>query len=182
EWTYSRNGCNIIILNLITERVDEAVKKVLVLLLLVVVGVAVYAVVTDTQEEGQTNEIEKNNEQKEENKTDGELEPNSVDPIAENMEEMTLDEKIGQLFISGMEGTEMTDETAAMIEEITIGGVIMIETNEEEIYRSLLLEIELKQLEEANYLPIFISVYQEGVQMDCLTGLPPLKSAGEIGQ
>src|SRR5699024_4897417 len=97
EWTFSSNCCNIIILNLITERLDEALKKAIVLLLLVVIGVAVYAVVTDTQEGCQTNEIEKNNEQKEENKTDEELEPNSVDPIAEKMAEMTLDEKIGQL-------------------------------------------------------------------------------------
>lgn len=161
---------------------DEAVKKVLVLLLLVVVGVAVYAVVTDTQEEGQTNEIEKNNEQKEENKTDGELEPNSVDPIAEKMEEMTLDEKIGQLFISGMEGTEMTDETAAMIEENALGGVILFQPNLEEPDRSLQLVNDLKQLEEANDIPLFISVDQEGGQVERLPGLPPLKSAGEIGE
>ena len=161
---------------------DEAVKKVLVLLLLVVVGVAVYAVVTDTQEEGQTNEIEKNNEQKEENKTDEELEPNSVDPIAEKMAEMTLDEKIGQLFISGMEGTEMTDETAAMIEENALGGVILFQPNLEEPDRSLQLVNDLKQLEEANDIPLFISVDQEGGQVERLPGLPSLKSAGEIGE
>ena len=161
---------------------DEAVKKVLVLLLLVVIGVAVYAVVTDTQEEGQTNEIEKNNEQKEENKTDEELEPNSVDPIAEKMAEMTLDEKIGQLFISGMEGTEMTDETAAMIEENALGGVILFQPNLEEPDRSLQLVNDLKKLEEANDIPLFISVDQEGGQVERLPGLPSLKSAGEIGE
>lgn len=161
---------------------DEAVKKIVVLLLFVVIGVAVYAVVTDTQEEGQTNEIEKNNEQKEENKTGEELESDSVDPIAEKMEEMTLDEKIGQLFISGMEGTEMTDETAAMIEENALGGVILFQPNLEDPDRSLQLVNDLKQLEEANDIPLFISVDQEGGQVERLPGLPPLKSAGEIGE
>lgn len=161
---------------------DEAVKKIVVLLLFVVIGVAVYAVVTDTQEEGQTNEIEKNNEQKEENKTGEELESDSVDPIAEKMEEMTLDEKIGQLFISGMEGTEMTDETAAMIEENALGGVILFQPNLEDPDRSLQLVNDLKQVEEANDIPLFISVDQEGGQVERLPGLPPLKSAGEIGE
>src|SRR5699024_11996470 len=39
-----------------------------------------------------------------------------------------------------------------------------------------------KQLEEANDIPLFISVDQEGGQVERLPGLPPLKSAGEIGE
>src|SRR5699024_11976844 len=84
-----------IILNLFTERVDEAVKKVVVLLFLVVIGVAVYAVGIDTRGEDQSTETEEVREQKEENNNNEELESDSVYPIAEKMEDMTLDEKIG---------------------------------------------------------------------------------------
>lgn len=163
---------------------DESVKKVIVLLFLVVIGIVVYTVVTDTREEGQTNETEKNSEQKqkEKSKTGEELESGSVDPIAKKMEEMTLEEKIGQLFISGMEGTEMTDETAAMIEENALGGVILFQPNLEDPDSSLQLVNDLKKLEEANDIPLFISVDQEGGQVERLPGLRSLKSAGEIGE
>src|SRR5699024_5911443 len=54
--------------------------------------------------------------------------------------------------------------------------------NLEEPDRSLQLVNDLKQLEEANDIPLFISVDQEGGQVERLPGLPSLKSAGEIGE
>src|SRR5699024_5341404 len=114
-----------IILNLFTESMDKAENKSVVLLFLVYIVVVVCAVGIDTSGEDQSNETEEVREQKEENNNNEELESDSVDPIAEKMEDMTLDEKIGQLFISGIDGTEMTDETAAMIEDNALGGVIL---------------------------------------------------------
>src|SRR5699024_8999986 len=62
------------------------------------------------------------------------------------------------------------------------GGVILFQPNLEEPDRSLQLLNDLKKLEEANDIPLFISVDQEGGQVERLPGLPPLKSAGEIGE
>src|SRR5699024_11592770 len=83
--------------------------------------------------------------------------------------------------ISGIDGTEMTDETAAMIEDNALGGVILFQPNLEDPDSSLHLVNDLKQLEETNDIPLFISVDQEGGQLERLPGLRPLKSAGAIG-
>src|SRR5699024_8465573 len=93
-----------------------------------------------------------------------------------------VDEKAGQVFISGMEGTEMTDETAAMIEENALGGVILFQPNLEAPDRSLQLVNDLKTLDEPQDMPLFITVDQEGGHVVRLPGLPALKSAGEIGE
>src|SRR5699024_11505376 len=79
-------------------------------------------------------------------------------------------------------GTGITEETGDMIEENAVGGVILFERNLEESERSLQLGNDLKKLEEANDIPLFISVDQEGGQVERLPGLTSLKSAGEIGE
>src|SRR5699024_6623240 len=135
---------------------------------------AVYAVGIDTRGEDQSNETVEVREQKEENNNNEELESDSVDIIVEKMEDMTLEERIGELLISGIDGTEMTDETAAMIEDNALGGVILFQPNLEDPDSSLHLVNDLKQLEETNDIPLFISVDQEGGQVERLPGLRPL--------
>src|SRR5699024_1942180 len=61
-------------------------------------------------------------------------------------------------------------------------GDILFQPNREEPGRSLQVVNELKKLGEANDIPLFISVDQEGGQVARLPGLPPLKSAGDIGE
>src|SRR5690625_1977698 len=46
-----------------------------------------------------------------------------------NYESMALDEKIGQMIFSGVNGTEMTDETKRIIEEYHVGGIILFANN-----------------------------------------------------
>ena len=42
---------------------------------------------------------------------------------------MTMEEKIGQLFILGFNGTELSDATIKLIKQTKIGGVILFSRN-----------------------------------------------------
>lgn len=159
-------------------------KKVIVLILLVVIGLAVYGLFFRKETGNQADEAPKNREQTENNYEQHKQkeQESEIDPITAKIENMTLDEKIGQLFISGIDGTEVTDETAAMIEDNALGGIILFQPNLEAPEQSLQLVNELRQLETAQNTPLFISVDQEGGQVERLPGLSPLKSAADIGE
>src|SRR5690554_6888968 len=51
------------------------------------------------------------------------------DPIKEQIKQMTLDEKIGQMVTIGLEGYELDDNTRTMIEEYHVGGFILFGKN-----------------------------------------------------
>jgi len=84
------------------------------------------------------------------------------DPIQEKLEEMTLEEKIGQMIIIGLEGYDVDDHTKEMIEENFIGGVILFSNNIKNPQQLLQLTNNLKEKNKNNRLPLFISIDEEG--------------------
>ena len=95
---------------------------------------------------------------------------------------MTLSEKIGQMMMIGVHGTELDDDSRFMLSEYAVGGVIFYDRNletEEGVRRFT------KDLQEARHgePPLLIAIDEEGgpvVRMRDI--LPPPPSQAEIGE
>ncbi len=72
-------------------------------------------------------------------------------------------QKVGQLFIIGIDGTEVNDETRAKIEELHPGGILLLGKNieTEGQVKKLISDLQAVALEDTG-LPLFIAVDQEG--------------------
>lgn len=97
------------------------------------------------------------------------------------LESMTLEEKIGQMIIAGIEGTTLTPETNNLIKDYHVGGIIFFSDNLKSYKQSLDLINGLKQLNSINTIPLFLSVDQEGGRVTRLPGLEDHPSNQEIG-
>ncbi|GIM28557.1 glycoside hydrolase family 3 [Clostridium polyendosporum] len=85
-----------------------------------------------------------------------------IDPLKEQIKEMTLDEKIGQMLIVGFEGYDVNENTRKLIENYFIGGVILYDNNIKNSSQLLDLINSLKTTNLKNKTPLFISVDEEG--------------------
>ncbi|WP_010098299.1 beta-N-acetylhexosaminidase [Ornithinibacillus scapharcae] len=97
------------------------------------------------------------------------------------LESMTLEEKIGQMIIAGIDGTTPTPETKKLIKDYHVGGIIFFSDNLTSYKQSLALINVLKQLNSVNEIPLFLSVDQEGGRVTRLPGLEEHPSNKEIG-
>lgn len=104
------------------------------------------------------------------------------DPVAEQMAAMTLEEKVGQLFIAGFYGTEDGDYVDSLIRDYKVGGLIFFGRNvgtAEELV-SLVNDLRAKN---GDYIPMFFSVDQEGGTVERLPDeVSPLEDAYTYGQ
>jgi beta-N-acetylhexosaminidase len=95
---------------------------------------------------------------------------NIVNDIPSLIDSMTLDEKIGQMMIAGIEGTTTTPETINLIEDYKIGGVIFFSKNLTAVGQTLDLVNSIKRINSSNKVPLFLSVDQEGGRITRLPG------------
>ena len=84
------------------------------------------------------------------------------DEILETISNMSLDEKIGQLVVSGFYGTSLDENILKLIKEDKISGVILFNRNVKDSNTLLSLNNSLKESNKNNKLPLFISVDEEG--------------------
>ncbi|TJX13879.1 beta-N-acetylhexosaminidase [Tissierella creatinini] len=84
------------------------------------------------------------------------------DPIEEMVKSMTIEEKIGQLLIVGLEGTEISQNEIYNIRENKIGGFILFSRNIANKNQLLELIKNLNVENKDNKAPIFLSVDEEG--------------------
>lgn len=82
------------------------------------------------------------------------------EPIDDKINSMTLDEKIGQMIITGFNGSEYNDDMDRLINEYKVGGVILFARNIEDSNQMIDLTRVLQ--ENNNNLPLFISIDEEG--------------------
>ena len=101
--------------------------------------------------------------------------------VEDQLAKMSLDEKIGQLIIAGLDGTEVTEQTRTLIDTYHIGGFIFFKPNLENPEQSRQLVNDLKALNTDNDIPLFLAVDQEGGTVTRLPGLEQMKTNGEIG-
>ena len=100
-----------------------------------------------------------NDEKKNINDTD-EIIREEKELINDKINSMTLDEKIGQMIITGFDGSEYNDDMDRLINEYKVGGVILFARNIEDSNQMIDLTRALQ--ENNNNLPLFISIDEEG--------------------
>jgi len=83
------------------------------------------------------------------------------DYVKEMLDQMSIDEKIGQLVILGIEGYSMDEGAKAIIQEYSVGGIILFGRNVENSQQLLSLINSLKAAN-AEKIPLFLSVDEEG--------------------
>lgn len=105
------------------------------------------------------------------------------DPIAEQLAAMTVEEKVGQLLIAGMEGTTPGQDAVTAVQEYHVGGVILFGRNVESAEQLAALTNGLKELNE-DYVPLFLGVDEEGGRVSRMppevTDLPAALTFGSM--
>ena len=89
-------------------------------------------------------------------------EKEEVDFVLEKVNEMTIDEKIGQLLIVGIDGYSIDEKAIEMIQKYHIGGFILFNRNIQDANQTISLINSLKETNESNDIPLFISLDEEG--------------------
>ena len=93
--------------------------------------------------------------------TDQPVEPPilEIDEIQEQVDKMTLEEKVGQLLIVGFEGIELNDITREYIEELGVGGLIFFTRNIESKEQVTTL---VQDINDISDIPLFLAIDEEG--------------------
>lgn len=118
----------------------------------------------------------------EESLENGGQEVKKKDEIGEILDKMTLEEKIGQLFIFGFNGTQINEDIINLIEKNHIGGFILFKDNIESARQTMELLNQLKSLNKNNPLPLFLSLDEEGGRVSRLPKeFPKMPAARKIG-
>ena len=85
-----------------------------------------------------------------------------------NIDELTIQEKIGQMMIVGIDKNYITERTKRLILDYKIGGVILYRKNFNSYEELINIIKELKKLNSVNKIPLFISIDQEGGRVNRL--------------
>ena len=85
-----------------------------------------------------------------------------VDALQLKINDMSLDEKIGQLVIVGLDGYTPNTDISNLINDYKVGGVILFGNNVKNPNQLLGLINSLKTINSQNKTPLFISVDEEG--------------------
>ena len=106
-----------------------------------------------------------------------------------NINELSIQEKIGQMIIVGMDTNYITERIKKLITEYKIGGIILYRKNFKTYEDMVELIKQLKELNKKNQLPLLIAIDQEGGRVNRMPkeilNLPPasliVKKAGIEG-
>lgn len=105
------------------------------------------------------------------------------DPIAEAVAAMTTEQKVSQLLVAGIEGTQLGQDAVQAVQDYQVGGVILFDRNVESAGQLAELTNGLKDLN-GDYTPLFLCVDQEGGRVDRMPpevdDLPPALDFGAI--
>ncbi|WP_138493779.1 beta-N-acetylhexosaminidase [Paenibacillus pinistramenti] len=111
------------------------------------------------------------------------LTPASADPVQDMLDRMTLDEKLGQLVIVGLDGTSLQTETRKMIEAYKVGGFILYKPNITSAGQTLQLLNQLKTANSSNPAALWLSTDQEGGRVSRMPeSYLKIPKAAEIGK
>ena len=104
------------------------------------------------------------------------------DPVRELLDSMTLEEKVGQLLIAGVAGTQPGEDGAQLIRQDRVGGIILFGHNVESEAQLAELTNGLKELN-SGYIPLLLCVDQEGGRVermpDTIRRLPDAYAVGK---
>lgn len=104
--------------------------------------------------------------------------------IEERIANMTLDEKIGQLMMVGVDGEKFSNDMNDLIQKEKVGGIILLPKNISSAEQTVQLLNDLKNANEVNDIPLFLSVDEEGGTISRLPnefdGLPTTREIGAM--
>ena len=108
----------------------------------------------------------------------------NFDPIQAQIKEMSLEEKIGQLVMVGVEGYENDDYAQKMIKEYHVAGLVLFKRNIRDSKQMLALINSLKETNSVNPIPLFLAIDEEGGRISRLPDeflkLPTSKKMGQL--
>lgn len=151
-------------------------KKILCAVILVVMTITIYGcfdeekVITADMRGGKINERNEKLDSK-----------SKLDPLEEQLNSMTLAEKVGQMVMIGIHGTELNDDIRFLLNEFHFGGVIFFDRNMEgvEQVKKLVNDIETVANQK---VPMLFALDEEGGQIARGQDfLPPAPSQESIG-
>lgn len=100
--------------------------------------------------------------------------------IVEKIDKMTLDEKIGQMILSGFNGTCFNKELSILINDFKVGGIILFSRNIE--YSKQLKKLTSDIIGINQDIPLFISIDEEGGRVSRLPkDIKKFESSKSIG-
>lgn len=83
------------------------------------------------------------------------------DPVEEQLSAMTVEEKVGQLLVAGIDGLTPGEDGRIAIQDYKVGGIILFGRNVESAGQLVELTNGLKELN-GNYVNLFLGVDEEG--------------------
>lgn len=108
-----------------------------------------------------------------------------ADPVSELLGKLSTAEKIGQLVLVGMDGTEPDTATRSLIEDYHVGGFIFYKDNIRDVKQALKLFNGLKAANQNQQVPLFLSVDEEGGRVSRMpeefAKLPAARKIGDTG-
>ncbi len=95
---------------------------------------------------------------------------------------MSLEEKIGQMLLVGIDGTVLDDQAKKMISEDKVGGIILYKNNIQDLKSMVSLVNSMKESNSGNPTPLFMSVDQEGGKVNRMPKeYASIPSNGKVG-
>jgi beta-N-acetylhexosaminidase len=82
------------------------------------------------------------------------------------LKDMSIEEKVGQLFIFGFDETTLTPETQSFLEKYKPGGILLLKKN---ISSESQIKKLIEDIQSTNDIPLFISIDQEGGEVVRIT-------------
>lgn len=108
--------------------------------------------------------------------------PSPNDDIEAQIADMTLDEKIGQLLLIGLDGKTISPFAKKMIAENRVGGFILYKDNIKSVSQTVALLNSLKAANKESSVPLWLSLDQEGGKVSRLPDeINKFPSAHELG-
>lgn len=99
-------------------------------------------------------------------------------------DDMSLDEKIGQMIFSGVAGTEMNADTKEMMNTYHVGGIILFGDNIESAPQTVEFLNDIKKANESSASPLLLGVDEEGGKVtrmpDDVTSLPTSQAIASL--
>ncbi|WP_247902499.1 beta-N-acetylhexosaminidase [Paenibacillus pabuli] len=105
------------------------------------------------------------------------------DPIQEQLDQLSLDEKIGQMILAGVQGTTLDAQAKQMITDQKVGGIIFYANNVSTVSGTAKFVQSIKDANRSNPVPIFMSVDQEGGKVSRMPEtVETIPSNGKVGK
>ena len=79
-----------------------------------------------------------------------------------DIKELSIQEKIGQMLILGIDSNHITEDIKTMIKVYKIGGFILYKKNFDSYSQMVAIIKQLKDINKTNKIPLFIAIDQEG--------------------